>query len=73
MADPQAQDRLNQGLAKDGKLTVNFEDEAFVRSQLSPATVPEEVLLHALSYDPQSCEDQQATPVCTSGLVNMGK
>ena len=73
MADPNAQERLNQGLAKDGKLTVNFEDEAFVRSQLSPATVPEEVLLHALCHDPQSCEDMQSSPICTSGLMNMSK
>ena len=51
MADPEAQERLNQGLAKDGKLTVNFEEEAFVRSQLTPATVAEEVLLHALTYE----------------------
>jgi hypothetical protein len=57
MADPEAQERLNETLMKDGKLTVNFEEEAFVRSQITPATVSEEVLLHALSYDPVNIED----------------
>ena len=67
LVDTEAQRRLNEGLVKDGKLSVNFEDEAFVRSQLTPTLVPEEVLLHALSYE-KGGEDDAASPMRTSAM-----